>query len=300
MGPIASIAVHLSIVGAALFGTIAPATPSAPSELERTQQRRETDGSRLVKVALLTDTTAVRPGETFQLAVKLDVRERWHIYWENAGDAGTPTRAWITGPEGFEIGAVRFPTPHRREEEGDIVAYVHEGEVVLLAQVKAPSVIAPDAKLRFGVECDWLVCTDYCLAGSGKAKLELPLAAADAPRANANEPLFRAANAKLPGDWKAVAGEGAKLAIESRPEARAFHVTITVPGADALEFFPAAQSKAKLVKRSVATVESGLRLELEMERAEGATLDDVRGVLSIRRGTSESSCLVENPDGGKR
>lgn len=270
-------------------------TPSEPAA-----QRRESEGSRLVKVALLADTTAVRAGDTFQLAVKLDVRARWHIYWENAGDAGMPTRAWLKGPEGFEIGAVRFPVPERHEEEGDIVSYVHEGEVVLLAQVKAPSTLAPDAKLRFSVECDWLVCTDYCLSGSGRASLELPIAAAGAPRAGANEELFRAAAAKLPGEWKSVAGERATFAIERGAEPGAFRVSINVPDADALEFFPAAKAQAKLVKRTLVKLDAGSRIELDMERADGASVDDPRGVLWIRRGANEASCFVELQEAAKR
>ncbi len=98
---------------------------------------RETDGNKLVKVALRADHDVVRAGDAFQLCIVLDVKPGWHVYWENPGDAGNPTRIELAGPDGFELGAPRFPCPVRHEEEGDIVSYVHEGEVLVLFDIEA-------------------------------------------------------------------------------------------------------------------------------------------------------------------
>ncbi len=261
---------------------------------------KENDGSRLVKVALLADQTALRAGDTLRVGVQLKVRPGWHIYWENAGDAGMPTRVRLRGPEGFELGAVRFPAPQRHEEEGEIVSYIHEGEILLVADVKAPATLVEGSKARFTVECDWLVCTDYCLSGSGKASLELPVASATSAKASANEALFRDASAKLPGAWKDVVGDAARLALAPGSDADTFKLTITLPQAEAAEFFPAAKAESKLVRRAVSKDGAGMRLELEFERVNGTTSDDCRGVLWFKGPKGEASCFVEVPQSATR
>jgi hypothetical protein len=44
---------------------------------------------------LVTDRLSVRPGETFDVALRVTMDPGWHNYWINPGDAGMPTRiAW--------------------------------------------------------------------------------------------------------------------------------------------------------------------------------------------------------------
>lgn len=264
----------------------------APDPAQAPRPRaKETDGNRLVKVALLADQDGVKAGGAFQLAIRLDVRPGWHIYWENAGDAGNPTRVELTGPDGFDLGRVRFPCPVRHEEEGDIVSYVHEGSVWLLADVRAPKDLAPETKLVFQVECDWLVCTDYCLPGSGRARLELAAVASDATTRAASEKEFTAARAQHPKAWKAVLGTIEPM-FEAGADGRS-RVVIEVPEAQELEFFPDANATTKLVKRVRARTEKGARIELELEQINGAKDVDYRGVLWIQDSKGSRSCLQE-------
>ncbi|MBI5363493.1 MAG: hypothetical protein HZA53_09975 [Planctomycetes bacterium] len=271
----------------ALAGTLlAPDPAQAPRP-----RAKETDGNRLVKVALVADHDGVRAGGTFELGIRLEVRPGWHIYWENAGDAGNPTRVELTGPDGFDIGRVRFPCPARHEEDGDIVSFVHEGSVWLLAEVRAPKELAPGTKLDFRVECDWLVCTDYCLPGSGRAKLELASVANDATPKAANEKEFTAGRAQHPKAWKDVLGTREPV-FEAGLDGRS-RVVIEVPEAQELEFFPDASATTKLVKRVRTRTEKGARLELELEQINGSKDVDYRGVLWIRDAKGACSVLQE-------
>ncbi|MHC5112513.1 MAG: hypothetical protein ACYTHJ_21850 [Planctomycetota bacterium] len=43
-----------------------------------------------VKVDLLASVEAAVPGTPFDVAVRFDIEEDWHIYWINSGDAGMP------------------------------------------------------------------------------------------------------------------------------------------------------------------------------------------------------------------
>lgn len=271
---------------ALLAAVLTPAALQSPRA-----KPRETDGNKLVKVALRADHDVIRPGDEFELCVVLDVKPGWHVYWENAGDAGNPTRVELRGPKGFELGEARFPCPARHEEEGDIVSYVHEGQVLLVADVKAPKDLAPGASLEFHADVDWLVCTDYCLPGSGKSSLVVPSASADATPKAVEAELFTKARALLPRAWKDVLGDAAP-AFEAVADGRS-RVVIDVPGADELEFFPTANESTKLVSRARTKTELGARIVLELEQTNGSSDVDYRGVLWIRDAKGAKSCLQE-------
>src|SRR5271170_1748892 len=87
-----------------------------------------------VKTELFADVSAIQPGKPFWLGVRLSIDPGWHIYWKNAGDAGLPTRVKFTLPDGFSAGPLQFPTPHRFDQPGNIVAFGYEDSVLLLTQ----------------------------------------------------------------------------------------------------------------------------------------------------------------------
>jgi thiol:disulfide interchange protein DsbD len=198
------------------------------------------DGNRLVKVALAADHATIRAGETCTLAVKLAIEPKWHIYWQNPGDAGVPTKVEVHAPKGFVVGAVQYPTPEREESAGDIVSYVYTGEAVLLVDVKAPKDLAPSkttgAKVEFDVDCSWLVCTSVCLPGKGKASIELPVAEGSDASRLANEKEFAGWRAKLPRPYEDLLAIAGFHASEFTTPAKPFEVF--VPGALALDFYP--------------------------------------------------------------
>ena len=198
---------------------------------------RKPDGNKLVKVELLAERAALRAGERFALVAKLSVQKGWHIYWgENCGDSGVPTRLELEGPDGFVVSAPRFPVPERREDPGDIVSYVHEGEVLVLFDVEAPAKLDPSAPSEFELDASWLVCIRECYEGAGAAKLALP-AAADAAEHRANEALFAAARARQPRPMSELAGLETAFAVDAGKPGECT-LTCRTPGAEELGFLP--------------------------------------------------------------
>lgn len=255
------------------------------------QDSAEARGDRLVKLDLLADRAAVRPGESFSLGVRFRVDPQWHIYWENHGDSGFPTRAEITGPEGFVIGELRYPGPERHVSEGDIVTYVHQDEVVLVADVRAPAEVPKElAKASFQVEARWLVCMEACYPGSAEARIEIPIAGAGAQSPPANEKLFAGARARLPRPWSELRG----ASIEWRGDEEGPIAIVAVPGADDLDFFPLASETTDLEERTVERKdarEGGVcRLTATLSFRKSATEDAPRlqGVLRVRKEQGES------------
>jgi thiol:disulfide interchange protein DsbD len=250
----------------------------------------QNQGDRLVKVDVLADRSAIRPGDSLTLAVQLKVEPGWHIYWDNPGDSGLPTKITVRLPERFEAGPPLAPIPVREVAAGEVVSYVHRDEVVYLVDVRAPDVLpkdlAPGDRAAIEVEASWLVCTEACFLGSGKARLELPVVApAAAAPAAANEPLFRAARARIPRPWKEL--QGAALEWSGAGDRRALR--ITVPEATALELFPGRSDTTNLDGRTVAADGHACRLTANVlfRPATPGELPRLKGVLLVKTARGE-------------
>jgi DsbC/DsbD-like thiol-disulfide interchange protein len=261
------------------------------------QDANDNRGDRLVKVELLADRAAIRPGEAFSLGVRLRIEPKWHIYWENHGDSGMPTRAKLVGPPGFELGAPRFPGPERETAEGDIVSYVHYGEIVLVVDAVAPDPLPPGmAQADFSVEANWLVCMQVCFPGSGEAQLHIPIAAKEAKPAPENDELFAEARAKLPKRWSELAGASVEWqGDEDEPVA-----VITVPGATDLELFPLASQSTSLLERKIEPGAAACRLtaSLSFEPPSQGAAPRLEGVLRVRKEQGESFYRLDSAPKG--
>lgn len=249
----------------------------------------EPDGDKLVQVTLLTDREAVKPGGTATLAVRYAIEPRWHVYWENPGDSGLATRAEFTAPDGWKVAAARFPAPDRHDDPGDIVSYVFEKELVLLADVTVTADAKPGSRVKIEVEGTWLVCTDVCVRGSGKASVEIAVADAEKP---ANEAVFTAARAKLPKPWSELAK--ARTTWAGTPEEP--KLTVVVPGAKSVEYYPLDTAVMKLASRTADAGKSGATLKAAFAFERKAPTDEprIRGVLRVRTEAGEASYLLDH------
>jgi thiol:disulfide interchange protein DsbD len=194
---------------------------------------QEFEGQTLVRAQLMADTSAIIPGKSFEVGLLLDMAEGWHTYWENAGDAGLPTRIEWTLPEGFVAGSIQWPVPKRIIEPGDIHAFGYKGQVLLVTTITPPATFTgPEA--RIAAKASWLVCKEICIPGS--AELELPLDVR--PEATpANEELFNkfrqflSLSTKPPFSlaWQEAA-DSVSLTVGRVPEAAAIDLFVTSGG----------------------------------------------------------------------
>jgi len=242
------------------------------------------DGNRLVKVELVADHAAIRPGAKFTLAAKLTVEPKWHIYWQNPGDAGVPTRVEVHAPPGFKVGAVQFPVPARDEADGDLVSYVYTGETALLVDVAAPEDWKPGASVDLAIDASWLVCTSVCLRGSGKASLSLATASKSEPEHLANEKDFARWRARLPRPYEDLLAIAGYHDSGFRDRAKPF--VVSVPGALALDFYPRTTEpiSLELMNLELAREAEACTMKLTFAPPAGYTGNryDFSGVLAVR------------------
>lgn len=143
-------------------------------------------GKTLVEAALVADRTAVSPGGTFKAGLHLRLAEGWHVYAEDPGDSGIPTRIEWTLPKGVAAGKIEWP-PHRViVEPGDIRVNGYKGEVLLPVPIRVDPGFS-GKEIRLKAKAAWLVCEDICIPGQAELELVVPVSDAGEP---ANTDLF--------------------------------------------------------------------------------------------------------------
>jgi len=156
--------------------------------------------SDLVQAELVADGAGVRAGATFDVGVRLRVREGWHVYWENPGDSGLPTRVGWNLPAGWQAGELRWPVPEVYWA-GPIINFGYEGDLVLLTALTAPASLADGAEIPLEAEVSWLVCNpETCIPGKATVQRKITAGGATGDAAK-----LEAARALLPqpAPWKA-------------------------------------------------------------------------------------------------
>lgn len=267
------------------------------------QETEEVEVEPEVQLEFLADVDGVTPGQEFLLAALLDMPEHFHVYWENAGDSGLPTRIAVSGPDGFEIGAPRFPGPERFELPGGFVNYGYEERAVIFVPVKSPEVIERGASFEFTLEAEWLVCKTACYLQEGKASLRLAATPIGEQPKRANAGRLEPWKERLPRPFEKLEGATEVWSAEGEE----LRLDLTVGPATGLEFFPAAGGPLELRERTIFPLGGPkCSIALEFARAYGREEETpiARGVLRVTREARDRYYRVQftpsaRPPGGE-
>ncbi len=137
-----------------------------------------------VKATLVSSVTSVQPGESFEVALRLQHDGHWHTYWINPGTGLATSLSW-TLPAGFTASDIHWPTPKvLRDAAGYVTGNGYEGDILLPVTLTAPADLAPGGTVALKVYAEWLMCDEVCMPGDATLTLTLPVTAA-APAADA-------------------------------------------------------------------------------------------------------------------
>ena len=150
-----------------------------------------------VKARLVSEVDAIGPGQTFWVALELDIRDGWHTYWRNPGDSGEPTKLAWQLPPGFTAGDIVWTTPHRFEI-APLVNYGYAKHAVHMVQVTAPKELKAGTPVSLAAKASWLVCSDVCIPEDANLQLSLPGSAQPGGVDPASAALFTNARSELP------------------------------------------------------------------------------------------------------
>src|ERR1700680_4978145 len=126
-----------------------------------------------VKARLVSEVSAIAPGQSFWVALEFNIRGGWHTYWRNPGDSGQATSLAWQLPPGFTAGDIVWTTPHRFEI-APLVNFGYAKPAVTLVQITAPKDLKAGAPLTLAAKASWLVCSDVCIPEGADLQLKMP------------------------------------------------------------------------------------------------------------------------------
>lgn len=153
-----------------------------------------------VKASGVVSTSAIRPGDKFRIAVKLDVADGYHINAHVPSlDFLIPTSVDIQPASGLKIGSPVYPAPELKSFSfsPDKKLSVHEGSVVITADAEAASDLKPGSG-TIAAKVQVQSCNDsQCLAPvTLDVQIPVTFAAAGTAVSAANQDIFSQAGSQ--------------------------------------------------------------------------------------------------------
>jgi len=136
--------------------------------------QRDEDPSPHSEAVLISEVPSVRPGEAFDVGLKITLDPGWHSYWLNPGDAGQPAGIEWNIPAGYRVSDLRWPFPHK-VEDSSVVSYGYHDEVMLLATITPPRFVSIGQTVEFAAVAHWLVCNNICLPATASLDFEIQI-----------------------------------------------------------------------------------------------------------------------------
>jgi thiol:disulfide interchange protein DsbD len=233
-----------------------------------------------VTAELVGDRTALVPGASAIVALRLDIAPGWHTYWRNPGESGLPTTLEWKLPPGYSAGEIAWPAP-RALPAGPLVNYGYEGEVLHVVPLTVPADAKPGSDATLAARADWLVCRETCIPEGADLTLTLPVSAQAADDAQWHAKIAATREAlprPAPAAWNARASaSGARVTLEFSPA--------SIRDTGALHFFAEREGRIEPSAAQTVTQADG-RIAVELPVAHDLAPDFTRlqGVLTAERG----------------
>lgn len=232
---------------------------------------------------LIAETDAVTPGESVQLGFWIQLKDKWHTYWMNPGDAGAPIRLSLTtSPAAKEIGPLQLPIP-MRIWTGPLVSFGYENQVLFLIDIRVPSELRLGSVFHAHADAEWLVCADVCIPAHAQYDLDLPVKDLSQVRPSDYFALFQQFRARVPLEQTSAVARAAASSGRDR-------LTFTLPSEyrhfQFADFFPYKNQGLSNKVPLKATIHNG-RLTVTLETKKGAAVKDPHsvGVVALKDGS---------------
>ncbi len=212
---------------------------------------------------LVSEVTSIQPGQPFWVGLYVKLDKDWHVYWQNPGDAGLPTKIEWHLPDGFAAGEMQWPYPHRFDTP-PLTNYGYSDEVLFPIKITPPADLKPGSKVTLNGEASWLVCKEECVPGGEDVSLTLKVDN-NPPAFNAAwEDRFNDARAHLPienSDWTITVTANSKYLFIHLTKPSWFSGTL-----DSISFYPYGKKVIEYARDQKLT-ESGDGYQLKVERS---------------------------------
>ena len=152
------------------------------------------------RVELISDRSAIEPGEAFTVALSIELDPDWHMYWRNPGASGLPLELEWSLPPGLQAGGIEWAVP-QKISVGGLVNYVYKQSAVYRIRIQSSRDLTVGTQLPIRVKAYWLMCKELCLPDEADLALDLVVAATS--QASPEATLIETAIQQLPGQLDA-------------------------------------------------------------------------------------------------
>ena len=190
--------------------------------------RRRADGH--VDAELVAEQTALVPGTTATVALRLAIEPGWHTYWRNPGDSGLPTTLAWKLPAGYRAGDDRMACAARAARPARWSTTATKTRCCTSCPSRCPRTRSPGRSATLAARADWLVCRETCIPEGADLSLALPVAASRAARSAMGAGRSRTRAPRCRGrspEWSASA---AASRSDDRADADAAARRVPIPG----------------------------------------------------------------------
>lgn len=210
---------------------------------------------------LVSEVTAIVPGEPFRVALVQEINPGWHTYWRTPGDSGAATTLDWSLPEGFSAGEIAWPLPERIVY-GPLINYGYHDRVLLPVVITPPDDLVPGDQVTLDLAADWLVCADLCIPEDAELTLTMDVA-------DTNEPDTRYAAWFASTDPQIPVDVGLTSGVQFKDEQ--IVVSVQMPGVSGervsrIEYFPYFESVIDYPAEQVVSIADD-RIEITLTKA---------------------------------
>ena len=131
-----------------------------------------------LNIQLVSEHTAIVPGQPFTVGLWLEHERGWHTYWRFPGIVGVPTQMKWQLPRGWKASELIYPEPERTLMF-KIKAQGFDRDVMLRAEITPPANLQVGESVTLSGLASWMCCGNTCHPGSKELSLTLPVAATD-------------------------------------------------------------------------------------------------------------------------
>lgn len=126
------------------------------------------------------ETSALVPGQTTTIGLRIIHDKDWHTYWKFPGVAGVPTQIKWTLPDGLTAGPIIWQHPQRTKMSVYDV-YGYESECILLTEITAAPDFKSEAPVHLKTEIIGMMCAQVCIPFFVNLDFQMPVSSEAAP-----------------------------------------------------------------------------------------------------------------------
>ncbi len=188
---------HFFIIVFLLLSSIISSTIKAENGLTTT------NFSSAVKAEIITDRDTILLNSKIhenppKLGILFNIDPGWHIYGQDPGDAGQPTRISFSveelniGNSKWKTSTPVWPETETFKEKGDITTFGYTNKVLAVSSLSPPPIIETnESEIIIKAEVSWLACLDRCVPGKATLEKIIKVSSRAAEEAPKNLELFK-------------------------------------------------------------------------------------------------------------